>query len=68
VIAWVLIQVSLLLLEPPVERLAELYESQFEISGLGWQGSILLILVSTLLGLAGSWLAVGRHLREVEPR
>lgn len=68
VIAWVLIQVSLLLLEPPVAQLAELYESDFEISGLGWQGSIVLIVVSTLLGFAGAWLAVGRHLREVEPR
>lgn len=68
VIAWVLVQVSLMLLEPPVAQLAELYESQFEILGLGWLGSLLLILVSTLLGLAGAWLAVGRHLREVEPR
>ncbi len=68
VIAWVLIEISLLLLEQPVHQLAELYQSDFRVAGLGWLGSLVLILSGSLLGLLGSWLAVGRHLKEVEPR
>ena len=67
-IAWVLVQISLLLLSQPVDQLAKLYDSQFEVTGLGFVGSLLMILVSILLGLLGAWLAVGRHLKEVEPR
>ncbi|MGB0466875.1 MAG: permease-like cell division protein FtsX [Pontibacterium sp.] len=67
VFAWVLIQISLLLIEQPVDRLVTLYESSFEVQGLGWMGSLVLVLTSTLLGFLGAWLAVGRHLREIEP-
>jgi cell division transport system permease protein len=51
-----------------VERLAGLYHSQYRLLGLGAADSLTLFLLATLLGLAGSWLAVGRHLRAIEPR
>ncbi|RTE67081.1 cell division protein FtsX [Amphritea opalescens] len=66
--AWVLIQLSLLLLNSPVEHLVRLYNSQFELAGLGFGETILLLILSILLGLAGAWLAVGRHLREIQPQ
>lgn len=66
-IAWVLVTLSLSILSDPVERLAGLYQSRFELSGLDLASAIMLLATSILLGLAGSWLAVGRHLREIEP-
>ena len=66
-IAWVLVSFSLSILSTPVERLASLYQSQFELSGLDLASTSLLLGISILLGLAGSWLAVGRHLRDIEP-
>ncbi|MBU2964729.1 permease-like cell division protein FtsX [Amphritea sp. 2_MG-2023] len=66
--AWVLIQLSLLLLSSPVEHLVTLYNSQFELAGLGFVETILLLIISILLGLCGAWLAVGRHLREIQPQ
>ncbi|GGK63254.1 permease-like cell division protein FtsX [Amphritea balenae] len=68
ILAWLLIQISLLLLSNPVQKLMQLYNSQFELSGLGFIESIVLLLISILLGLLGAWLAVGRHLRQIQPR
>ena len=66
-IAWLLVSLSLSILRDPVERLTGLYQSQFELSGLDFTTTGMLIGTSILLGLAGSWLAVGRHLRDIEP-
>ncbi|WP_428035426.1 permease-like cell division protein FtsX [Amphritea sp.] len=68
VFAWLLIQLSLLLLDGPVGQLVSLYNSQFELAGLGFVETILLLLISILLGLCGAWLAVGRHLRQIQPQ
>jgi cell division transport system permease protein len=66
-LAWCLIQFSLLTLKEPVSELARLYLSDFEPTGLGLVGSLILLLTSLLLGWLGAWLAVGHHLREIEP-
>ncbi|NVK40569.1 MAG: cell division protein FtsX [Oceanospirillaceae bacterium] len=67
VLAWCLIQFSLLLLQEPVTELARLYRSDFEPSGLGFAGALLLLGCSLVLGWLGAWLAVGHHMREIEP-
>jgi cell division transport system permease protein len=66
-LAWLLTSVAISVMENSVMRLAALYESGFTLSGLGFGHGLLLILVSCTLGLAGSWIAVGRHLHEIEP-
>lgn len=65
--AWLMVTVSLLLLDNPVEQLAGLYQSGFQLSGISFTTLLMLLGGSTLLGLAGSWIAVGRHLHEIEP-
>lgn len=52
----------------PVSRLTQLYDSAFQLQGLGVMGGLNLVIIGGLLGLAGAWLAVGRHLRAIEPR
>ena len=66
-IAAILVSLSLWLLNGPVKTLALSYESEFYLHGLGFVGTLTLLLASVVLGLAGSWLAVGRHLRDIEP-
>lgn len=66
-LAWLLIALSLGFLEEPVQRLATLYHSTYSLSGLGGDDILALIGISCALGLGGSWLAVGRHLSEIEP-
>jgi len=65
--AWALIAFALQLLQGPVSRLAELYQTDFAISGLGLDALAILVGGSVLLGLTGSWISVGRHLRAVDP-
>ncbi len=67
VFAWLLVSLSLWLLDGPVARLSALYNSPFTLDRIGLEASALLVAGGVLLGLAGAWLAVSRHLREIEP-
>jgi len=67
VLAVILVSLSMWLLNGPIEALSMSYQSQFSLQGLGLLGIINLLFISVLLGLGGSWLAVGRHLRAIEP-
>lgn len=66
-LALILTTVALSLITTPVQKLASLYNSNFELIGLSLDNSLTLILTSCLLSLAGSWLAVGRQLSKIEP-
>ncbi len=68
IIAWLLVSFTLLSISGPVEKLTTLYQNQFELSGMSLLTTVTLLGLSILLGLFGSWFAVGRHLREIEPR
>lgn len=66
-LAWILSAFSVGLLADSVDRLALLYTSDFQLSGLSFAEAMTLIGFSCLLGLAGSWLAVSRQLNDIEP-
>lgn len=67
VVAWLLLQLSLWWLSGPVERLAGLYRSDFSLNGLTFEGALALLIVAMLLGWLGAWVAVKRHLDDIEP-
>ena len=66
-LAWLLLGLGLLLLSGPISNLAELYGNRFEAENLGILATLTLIGSGGLLGWLGSRLAVGRHLRVIEP-
>ncbi len=65
--ALLIVQLGLLTLTGPVERLAGLYGSGFRPMGLGSGGAFTLVLLGAALGWLGSWISATRHLRRVEP-
>lgn len=65
--AWLLVSLSLGLLATPVRDLASLYASSFHTETLGVQGVGILVAAGAILGWFGSRIAVGRHLRDIEP-
>lgn len=67
VIAFILVELALWLLSGPVNNLAALYSSEFRLASLDLLTAAALLCGGMLLGLCGSWLAVGRHLRAIEP-
>ncbi|HEB55603.1 MAG TPA: cell division protein FtsX [Gammaproteobacteria bacterium] len=66
-LAFIMVYTALLLLSGPVEKLTRLYHNSFELSRLDLGTALVLLASGVMLGLVGSWLAVGRHLREIEP-
>ena len=67
-IAWLLVEAGFWLLSEPVASLAGLYQSDFSLQTLPLQLLWMLLGSGIVLGLLGSWLAVGRHLNAVEPQ
>lgn len=67
IIAWVLAAVVVGALRDPINRIAGLYGSGFQIAGLGLQPTLILLGAGVVLGWLGSYIAANRHLREIEP-
>ena len=63
-----LVHVGLLLLQPPVTKLAGLYQSGIVMKGLSAVEMLALLGIGIALGLVGSWFAAARHMRRIEPR
>ncbi|WP_163649971.1 permease-like cell division protein FtsX [Modicisalibacter sp. 'Wilcox'] len=68
VVAWLLLALGGRWLAAPLHELAESYGAHFGMPALGWQGSAMLLLSSTLVGWLGGWIAVHRHLADARPR
>lgn len=65
--SWLMVSLTLAWLDQPVNQLAELYFSRFHLSGLAWEDGILLLALGAFVGVGGAWLAVKRHLDDIEP-
>lgn len=66
-VALAVVQLGLLSLAGPVERLSGLYGAGIRPAGLGGAGSLALVLLGAGLGWLGSWISATRHLRRIEP-
>lgn len=66
-LAWCLIQISLWYLGGVIHPLLGLYQSSYAFKGLTLVSALVLILASVVIGIAGAWLAVLRHLKAIEP-
>jgi cell division transport system permease protein len=66
--AWIVVNLSFWWLQAPVRQLAALYHSQVELIMLNIIAGLVLLAGGALLGVIGAGLAVGRHLKEIQPR
>jgi cell division transport system permease protein len=66
--AWLIIALSLHLLNDSLAHLAQLYASNFTLHHLSLGDSLSLLLFSGYLGWLGAWLSVSQHLWQIEPR
>ena len=64
-LAWLLLILSLKLLEQPVVKLAGLYASSYQLHSLAPAEVATLIIIGGVLGLLGSWLAVQRNFKAI---
>jgi len=67
-LALLLVGLGLMMLGNAVDSLIAAYGSAYEFGGLGWGNALRLLITAGLIGWAGSWLAVSRHLAKINPR
>lgn len=68
-IAILLVNISLIIINDPLAHLSSLYDSEiFSLGLMGIKISASLLFSGCLLGLLGARLAVGKHLKEIEPK
>ena len=65
--ALILVAIAVALLSKPVDGLARLYGSQFQLQGLGFTTAIEVLALAVSLAWFGSWLAATRHIQAIEP-
>jgi cell division transport system permease protein len=65
--SWLLLSLALQLLKQPVNRLAELYASEFSLANLSTTETLIMLACGIFLGIFGSWISVQRHLKTIEP-
>jgi cell division transport system permease protein len=66
ILAWLLVDFTVLWLQAPIKDLALLYHSAFELQELDYLSAITIITIGALLGLVGSYFAVDYHLQTIE--
>lgn len=67
-LGWFIITVMLLIVESPVEKLSTLYNGSFELLFLSFSEFILLLMISSVLAVAGSWAVLHYQLRQLKPQ
>ncbi len=65
--ALLLIEIALILLDNPIKHLSIAYSSTYSLSNLNIIEILILLGLSTVNGLVGAWLSVGRHIAAIEP-
>ncbi|WP_111978781.1 permease-like cell division protein FtsX [Algibacillus agarilyticus] len=68
VIAWIAIELMLMWISLAIEHLAQLYQADFSLQGLGASDMLYLLAISMGLGLLGSWWVVNRQIKLIEPQ
>lgn len=66
--AVVLVNIALIWIDSPLDDLLALYNSDYSVAGFSAEAAFTLPIFAGLLGLTGAWVAVGRHLKDIEPQ
>ncbi len=64
----ILSEVLVMRLSSAVTEVAQVFGTQFSLSGLGFDECLLLLLVSSMIGWLAAWLATVQHLRHFTPQ
>lgn len=67
-LGWLIMTIMLLILETPVEKLSTLYNSSFDLLFLSFSEFILLLMISSMLAVLGSWAVLHYQLRQLKPQ
>ena len=66
--ASIMLYLSVVWISSSIADLADLYQSQYRLAGLGFLRFLMLMCLGGMFGLAGAWMAVSKHLKDIEPK
>lgn len=66
-LAALMVNIVLMLLQRPSSTLADLYNSGFSLMGLAPSQTLSLLAIGAGLGLFGAWFSVSKHLKDIQP-
>lgn len=66
-LSWLAVSILAQYLTSAISKLTDLYQSNFQLEGLVFNEVLLLISFAVILGLAGSYISVRKHIRAIEP-
>ena len=66
-LSWLAVTILAQYLTGAISKLTDLYQSSFQLQGLAFNEAMLLIAFAVVLGLAGSYISVRKHIRAIEP-
>ena len=64
--AWLIVTVITLILKSPMEALSELYDNNYEVLFLNFSEILILLFISSLLGILGSWSVLHYQLKQMK--
>jgi cell division transport system permease protein len=67
VLSWLAVSLLAHYLTSAIGKLADLYQSDFQLQGLAFSETLMLIAFAVLLSLTGSYISVHKHIRAIEP-
>jgi len=66
-LSWLAVSILAQYLTGAISKLTDLYQSNFQLQGLSLNEALSLIAFAVVLGLAGSYISVRKHIRAIEP-
>jgi cell division transport system permease protein len=67
VLSWLAVSLLAYYLTSAIGEIADLYQSDFQLQGLAFSETLMLIAFAVLLSLTGSYISVRKHIRAIEP-
>jgi cell division transport system permease protein len=67
-LAWFIILLLMLIIQQPIERLSALYTGQFDLLYLNLIETLVLLFISSVLGVIGARIVLGFQLRQLQPQ
>ncbi len=65
--AWLLVSLMIIVLQSPIERLSILYDGAFSVLYLNFTETILLLIMTSCLGILGAWTVLHYQLQQIKP-
>jgi len=66
-LSWLAVSILAQYLTGAIGKLTDLYQSNFQLQSLSFNEALSLIIFAVVLGLAGSYISVRKHIRAIEP-